>query len=101
VRFKHATVSALFDFESAGAGSFSFEPVNSFILSGPQANVSSAVDLQVQKVQVASSGVTVAVSGDIKKRSLPVLNKRAVSNCTDASRKGFIDARYRLPLTVS
>ncbi|KAK7436844.1 hypothetical protein VKT23_014486 [Stygiomarasmius scandens] len=85
-------VSSVFDFASAGAGSFTFEPVQTFQIAGAEAEVKSIV--QMDKVAASSApSVTVNISGDLAKRELP-LNKRATNICNSASQRSFIDASY-------
>lgn len=81
-------MAALYDFASAGAGTFSFEPITNFQVAGAEDEVAS-----LSKVQAASPKVEVEVTGDIAKRELAQLNKRATDICTTSSRKSFIDAR--------
>lgn len=84
-------VASLFDFASAGAGKFSFEPVTSFQVQDAEERLT---DGELSKVQATSTKIEVEVTGDLSKRELPHLNKRAVDICTTASRKSFIDARF-------
>lgn len=84
------TVAALYNFESAGAGKFAFEPLTNFIVAGAEENVVSADT--VAKISPTSNTVVVEVFGDVSKRELGI-NKRAVDICTNASHKSFIDAR--------
>ncbi|KXN89006.1 Penicillolysin [Leucoagaricus sp. SymC.cos] len=84
-------VAHLFDFATAGAGKFTFEPVADFAI-----NANSAFS----KVAASSSNVEVEVTGDLSKRELPV-NKRAVDTCTNASRKSFIDSSYSEAKTLA
>ncbi|KAK0441463.1 Metalloprotease [Desarmillaria tabescens] len=86
-------LSALFDFASAGPGTFMFTPVTSFYITSPEARVTDAASLD--KVSMSSSSVDVNISGDLTKRDLfPVLNTRAVDICTDNTKANVIDASY-------
>lgn len=84
-------VASLFDFASAGAGKFSFEPITSFQVQGAEERLANS---ELFKVQATSSTIEIEVTGDLAKRELAQLNKRAVDICTTASRKSFIDASY-------
>ncbi|KAK0438556.1 hypothetical protein EV421DRAFT_1906489 [Armillaria borealis] len=46
------------------------------------------------QASVSSSSVVVNIYGDLVKRYLPVVDKRAVDVCTDNAKKSFIDASY-------
>ncbi|KAK0430154.1 Metalloprotease [Desarmillaria tabescens] len=86
-------LSALFDFASAGPGTFTFTPMTSFYITSPEARVTDAASLD--KVSISSSSVDVNISGDLTKRDLfPVLNTRAVDICTNSSKAHIIDASY-------
>ncbi|KAJ7581320.1 Metalloprotease [Mycena floridula] len=83
-------VASLYDFESVGAGAFTFEPIAAFQLSTSETKVASLVNLD--RISASANSVIVNLSGDLTKRSLP--SKRAVDICTTSSRKSFIDASY-------
>ncbi|KAL9713223.1 hypothetical protein Ac2012v2_004464 [Leucoagaricus gongylophorus] len=85
-------VAHLFDFAKAGPGKFTFEPVANFAISSEAA---------LKKVAAASGSVEVEVTGDLAKRELPKVNKRAVDICTDSSRRSFIDASYSEAKTLA
>ncbi|KAK0196196.1 Metalloprotease [Armillaria mellea] len=86
-------LSALFDFASAGPGTFTFTPVTSFYITSPEARVTDGAGLD--KLSVSSSSVDVNISGDLTKRDLfPVLSTRAVDICTDRTEAQIIDASY-------
>jgi deuterolysin len=80
-------VADVFDFATAGAGTFKFEPLVDLRVGGLEEEVASPAALA--KVTVASQAIEVTVTGEIAKRE----EKRAVSVCSNASRKSFIDAR--------
>lgn len=85
-------VAHLFDFAKAGPGKFTFEPVANFAIS---------LEAALKKVAAASGSVEVEVTGDLAKRELPKVNKRAVDICTDSSRRSFIDASYSEAKTLA
>ncbi len=87
-------VSSLFDFSSAGQGTFTFEPVTNFRVATPEASIIS--ESQMDRVEASAESIDVFVSGDLAKRELHERNKRAVNICTNASRKSFIDSRHVL-----
>ncbi|KAF5335624.1 hypothetical protein D9758_014803 [Tetrapyrgos nigripes] len=85
-------VASLFDFATAGEGSFTFEPIQTFQIAEVEAQITALG--QMDKVAASSApSVTVNISGDLSKREVRQ-NKRAVDICTNASRKSFIDASY-------
>lgn len=75
-------VAQLFDFESAGAGKFSFEALTLF----PMADESA-----LTKVQAAAPSVEVEVTEDVATRQIV---KRSTNVCTSSSQKSYIDAAY-------
>ncbi|RDB20163.1 Neutral protease 2 MEP8 [Hypsizygus marmoreus] len=85
-------VASLFDFASAGTGTFSFEAITNFKVMGAEERVAGAQSFA--KIQATTPTVQVQVTGDVAKRELPELNKRATNICTTSSRKSFIDASY-------
>ncbi|KAF8890047.1 hypothetical protein CPB85DRAFT_1377940 [Mucidula mucida] len=85
-------VSSLFDFSSAGQGTFTFEPVTNFRVATPEASIIS--ESQMDRIEASAESIDVFVSGDLAKRELHERNKRAVNICTNASRKSFIDSSY-------
>jgi len=90
-------VAALYNFESAGAGKFAFEPLTNFIVAGAEGIVSADT---VAKISPISNTVVVEIFGDVSKRELGI-NKRAVDICTNASHKSFIDASYSEAKTLA
>ncbi|KAK7037425.1 hypothetical protein VNI00_011176 [Paramarasmius palmivorus] len=86
-------ISDLFDFASAGAGTFSFEPITDLKVAGIEEEVISPSALA--KVSLATQAIEVTVTGEISNKELRVHNKkRAVSVCSNSSQKSFIDASY-------
>ncbi|KAG6868775.1 hypothetical protein C0993_010702 [Termitomyces sp. T159_Od127] len=88
-------VASLFNFAAAGAGKYTFEPVTSFLVQDA-AQLLAAFELS--KVGTTAKSVEVELSGDLVKRELPDLDKRAVDICTTSSMKSFIDARLVSPI---
>ncbi|KAG7095528.1 hypothetical protein E1B28_006265 [Marasmius oreades] len=84
-------VASLFDFASAGAGTFKFEPVTTFQVAGSEEKVVSLAD--VEELEVGSSAVEVTLSGTPEKRELVPLEKRARNICT-TSQASFISSAY-------
>lgn len=80
----------MFEFEAAGEGVFTFEPVTTFVYA---ANGDEASATSFEQLTVTASNVDVNVSGDIAQRDvLPASDKRAVDTCTNASDRSFIDS---------
>lgn len=81
-------ISALYDFESLGTGSYSIEPVTTFqIWSNDSEPVARA------KAQIGSEAFAVKVNGDVKRRELP--RKRATVSCDDTSQASYISSSYQ------
>ncbi|KAL1758091.1 Deuterolysin metalloprotease family-domain-containing protein [Schizophyllum commune] len=78
------SLATLYDFASAGAGSFTFEPKTEF-------KVGAANDVISEKVESTANTVTIALD-DVAKRSMEV--KRATVSCSDSSLASFISASY-------
>ena len=94
----YTLVASLYDFEAAGAGKFSFEPVTTFLMaSGAQAKAIG----NFAKATAITNAVEVELSGDIARRELVALDKRATDICTTASKKTFIDASYTEAKTLA
>ncbi|KAF9441014.1 zincin [Macrolepiota fuliginosa MF-IS2] len=85
-------VAHLFDFATAGPGKFTFTPVADFAVN---------TDSNLSRIAAAPTSVEVEVTGDLAKRELPMLNKRAVDICTTSSKKSFIDASYSEAKTLA
>ncbi|KAL1734684.1 Metalloprotease [Schizophyllum commune] len=88
-------ISALYNFEGAGAGDFDIKPVTWFQVPDVSANkVKSIADFS--KVEVNAGSAKVSVSGDIARRELkPGPNaKRSVNTCDDTELASFIDSSY-------
>ncbi|EEB90307.1 hypothetical protein MPER_11500 [Moniliophthora perniciosa FA553] len=80
-------VASLFDFASAGTGTFSFEPVTSFQIVGSEEKISES-----EQVHVTSNAVAVNIIKQLEKRD--ILQKRAVDICNNPAQRAFIDAAY-------
>jgi deuterolysin len=78
-------VAQLYDFESAGAGKFTFEALTAF---------PTEIDSSLSKVQAPTTAVEVEVTDDVAQRQIQPVNKRSTDVCTNASMKSFIDAAY-------
>ncbi|KAH9936815.1 Metalloprotease [Epithele typhae] len=80
-------VASLFDFESLGAGSFEFEPLNTFQVVKDNAHPSAYT--------VSTKPFTVNVKSDVQKHALQTFEKRAVMNCSSTTTEAdFIAASY-------
>ena len=85
-------MTALYDFESAGAGKFSFAPVTTFQVAPVSALVKSQADLS--SIEVSSNTVDIFVSSDVARRDLESKSKRAVVQCSNTSQASFISSSY-------
>ncbi|ESK82326.1 neutral protease 2 [Moniliophthora roreri MCA 2997] len=83
-------VTDLFDFASAGTGTFRFEPVTSFYVTSSSNDKLSSL-AQFERVQVSSDAVEVNVTDQLEKREMA---KRATNTCNDPAKKAFIDAAH-------
>ncbi|KAK1222803.1 hypothetical protein PQX77_014330 [Marasmius sp. AFHP31] len=81
-------IGNLFDFATAGAGNFKFEPLTGFQVLGSE----EASFAPLEELEVSSNAVEVSVS-QLEKQEVPV-EKRATNICPNASQKSFIDAAY-------
>lgn len=88
---RYPLVAPLYDFAAAGPGTFTFEPETHFQIIGAEERVA---DPELTIVPATTAAIEVQVEGDLAKRELQQLNKRAVDICTTASRKSFIDSSY-------
>jgi hypothetical protein len=84
----------LYNFETAGAGAFSFAPVTNFQVAPVSAEVKSQQDLS--SIEVTANTVDVFVSEDVAKRDPEAghESKRGVLSCSNTSQANFISARY-------
>ncbi|EEB92986.1 hypothetical protein MPER_08424, partial [Moniliophthora perniciosa FA553] len=86
-------VADLFDFATAGAGTFSFEPNADLKVAGVEEETTSPAAFS--KVTLASQPIEVTVTGEISaNKELRKNEKRAVVSCSNASQRSFIDASY-------
>ena len=74
-------MSALYDFSATGPGTFTFDPVSSFQVIGFNESVRATSNTVRLNIANARS-VTVTVTDDVSKRSLP-FDKRVTINCED------------------
>ncbi|KAL0070273.1 hypothetical protein AAF712_002765 [Marasmius tenuissimus] len=79
-------VSSLFDFATAGPGTFSFTPISDFRVAGDQKASHPAL---MAEVSSSSNVIEVEVKNVVKKEV-----RRAVTECADSSKKSFIEASY-------
>ncbi|TRM62735.1 Deuterolysin metalloprotease family-domain-containing protein [Schizophyllum amplum] len=96
VTVQHA-VGGLFDFEAAGEGAYSFQPMTSFLVVNGD-SLSPATEML--KTEVASSALTMTITGDLAKREVP-LEKRARNICTNSSYASFINSAYSEAKTLA
>ncbi|KAG5644267.1 hypothetical protein DXG03_008752 [Asterophora parasitica] len=85
-------IASLFDFASAGAGKFSFEPVTTFQVQGVQERVAGGAHLS--KIETASSSVEVEVTGDLANRVLQAKSLASIASSYVTS-KGVSDSLYK------
>jgi deuterolysin len=79
-------VAAIYDFASAGVGSFNFEPITTF--ASPE---SDSKALKFTSAAPSTNSVAVEVTSDVKRKTVRITNeKRAVISCSNASQKAFI-----------
>ncbi|KAF8626732.1 hypothetical protein AX17_006498 [Amanita inopinata Kibby_2008] len=83
-------VASLFDFKSAGAGTYTVQPHASFVAMGVNDDPATAT---FQRVVANANTLTVKVAGDLANRELH-REKRAVDICGSPSEASFIDASY-------
>ncbi|TFK49725.1 Metalloprotease [Heliocybe sulcata] len=83
-------ISALYDFESLGVGSYSIEPVTTFqIWSNADELVPHA------KAQIGAEPVSVEITDDVARRELKAAkDKRATVSCSNSSYRSFISSSY-------
>uniref|UniRef100_A0A0W0FLS9 Methionine aminopeptidase n=1 Tax=Moniliophthora roreri TaxID=221103 RepID=A0A0W0FLS9_MONRR len=86
-------VADLFDFATAGAGTFSFEPRTDLKVAGVEEEAANPDALS--KVTLASQPIEVTVTGEISaNKELRKNEKRAVVSCSNTSQRSFIDSSY-------
>ncbi|KAK0189988.1 hypothetical protein F5146DRAFT_647057 [Armillaria mellea] len=79
-------VAGLYDFASAGKGTFVFEPITDFRVVGADERVAS----QLSAVKAIAEVIEVEVTSEVTKRSL----KRSTDVCANETLSGFINASY-------
>ena len=85
-------VAALYDFESAGAGAFSFAPVTTFQVAPVSALVKSQADLI--SIEVISNTVDVFISSDVARLDPESKSKRGIITCSNSFQASTISASY-------
>ncbi|KAF9266077.1 zincin [Marasmius fiardii PR-910] len=80
-------VASLFDFATAGPGTFSFSPISDFRVAGAEEKID--LPAKMNSLAVASDAIEVEIK-NVMKREI----KRAVAVCDDAQKKSFIQARH-------
>jgi hypothetical protein len=88
------SVSALYDFSAAGAGKFSFTPQTDFVVASASDALAKVASPSFSRVEAAATPVEVDIIGDLSKRELEVIDRRATNICTDSTKKSFIASRY-------
>ncbi len=76
----------MYNFESLGTGTYTFEPVTTF----------QTVDAEAKPnaFKVSAASFKVEVKHDVAKRELKILDKRARNACTSSSYSSFISSAY-------
>ena len=95
-------MAAWYDFESAGAGAFSFAPTVNFQVAPVSALVKTQNDLS--SIEVISNTVDIFVSSDVAKRDPEAGHaetKRGVLSCSNTSQGNFISASYTEAKTLA
>jgi deuterolysin len=83
-------VASRYDFSTLGAGTYTVEASKSFQVAGTHEKVESVSALA--KVSPESSAITIELKGDLAKRELKVLDKRARVSCSTSSYSSFISS---------
>ncbi|KAI3598455.1 deuterolysin m35 metalloprotease [Moniliophthora roreri] len=81
-------VDSLFDFATAGAGKYSFQPITEFRVAG--IDQQAAHPAALAQVSTTSEAIEVEVTGDLGKREW----KRATTQCSNSAQASFIEASY-------
>ena len=85
-------MTALYDFESAGAGTFSFVPVITFQIAPASALVKSQADLI--SIKVVSNTVDIFISSDVARCDPESKSKRGIITCSNSFQASTISASY-------
>ena len=89
------TVSALYDFSASGPGTFTFNPISSFQVTGRNSTFKAISGTARTNIANAGSGsVFITITHDVSKRELN-LRKRARLNCSDPEKASFISDSVR------
>ncbi|TFL00252.1 hypothetical protein BDV98DRAFT_605353 [Pterulicium gracile] len=91
ITVKHTNLGSIYDFESAGTGTFAFQPISIFRIIDETSFTEDKVDQLVQ-LEATSSPVMVTILDDVSKLDIP--KKRAVISCPNVPQKNFITAAY-------
>ncbi|PVF99290.1 zincin [Serendipita vermifera] len=92
VSVTHGNIAQLYDFESAGTGTFSFTPTTDFQIANTDTAVHDLADTLLVSTRLPT--VDVNIVSDVTRRGPKVLDKRSMVNCTDTSSSPFISASY-------
>ncbi|KAF5321007.1 hypothetical protein D9619_000119 [Psilocybe cf. subviscida] len=93
----------VYDFSAAGAGKFSFVPKTDFVVvvvSAPDPLAKVATP-SFTRVEASASPVEAVIMGDLAKREIEVLDRRAKNICTTSSKTSFIDSSYTEAKTLA
>ncbi|KAI0771679.1 Deuterolysin metalloprotease family-domain-containing protein [Trametes elegans] len=94
VRAEHS-VAPLYDFASLGPGAFTFEPLEQLQVLHTDTPTGSVLP-QMRRIQAGTSGYTVNVTEDVRRRRLAGLGRRAAGvQCADQSRIDSINRRWK------
>jgi deuterolysin len=91
ITVEHDNLASTFDFETAGTGSYTFEPLTIFQTVDETADVKAKVDALVE-LDSTSSSITVEITHDVARRDMPA--KRATVSCSNTTQKSFISSAY-------
>ncbi|KAJ2915629.1 hypothetical protein MD484_g4804, partial [Candolleomyces efflorescens] len=87
-------LASLYNFESAGTGSFTFTPLADFVKVDDTARFVEGGQGYARVADVTSNTLTIEITGDVSKRELHLLEKRARNACATTSRASFISSSY-------
>lgn len=90
VTVEHTNLAEIYDFETAGTGSFTFEPATVFQIE--EGNSLNPVDNLIN-LDSTSNSVTIDVTANVARREVNA-EKRAVVTCNNASQRSQIQSSY-------
>ncbi|TFK96912.1 Deuterolysin metalloprotease family-domain-containing protein [Pterulicium gracile] len=90
ITVEHTNLADLYDFEAAGTGAYTFEPVTIFQIE--DGNSLAPVDNLVT-LESTSNTVTIDITSDVKRREV-ANEKRATISCTNTSQRAQIQSSY-------